>query len=321
MRKALQLLALLADGQKHAGADLATSLGGSRAAIWNQVQRLREVGIEVEADRTHGYRLTHPFEPLSEDALNAEFLSASERRLTATVVPVIDSTNGSLIEASTQRDVHGDVLLAEYQSAGRGRRGDRWQSPPGSGLWFSLGWRFAAPPSTFSALGLIVGLSLARTLRAAGVGGVELKWPNDLVCGGRKLGGILIEMRAEAGGPATVVIGIGINYRLGATVAESIDRPVTDLTSEGAGESGRNALAANLVLRLSHDLDRFDIDGFGPFQVEWPHFDALSNRAVRLELGDRIEAGIVRGVDDYGALKLEQGGTINTYLSGHLLPA
>ena len=97
MRKALQLLALLADGQKHAGADLATSLGGSRAAIWNQVQRLREVGIEVEADRTHGYRLTHPFEPLSEDTLNAEFLSASERRLTATVVPVIDSTNGSLI--------------------------------------------------------------------------------------------------------------------------------------------------------------------------------------------------------------------------------
>ncbi|MEQ8496400.1 MAG: biotin--[acetyl-CoA-carboxylase] ligase, partial [Gammaproteobacteria bacterium] len=194
MRRALELLGLLADGAEHPGTELAAQLGVTRAAVWNQVRRLRDEGIAIEATPAQGYRLGGGFEAL-DAALMHSLLGARGCHAwrTIDVAGVTDSTNERLLRAHDAGDQHGHVLFAEYQTAGRGRRGDRWISPPGSGLCFSLAWRFDTPPPTFSALSLAVGLAVVTCLEGEGVRGARLKWPNDVVRDDAKLAGILIE--------------------------------------------------------------------------------------------------------------------------------
>jgi BirA family biotin operon repressor/biotin-[acetyl-CoA-carboxylase] ligase len=237
------------------------------------------------------------------------------------VVTVTDSTNQRLLETLDARDVHGHALLAEFQTAGRGRRGDRWLSAPGTGLCLSCGWRFEAPPATFSALSLAVGLGLAASLRVLGVGAAMLKWPNDVVCGDRKLAGILIEMRAEAGGPCTVVIGIGLNLQLSRSMQAQIGQPAGDYLASGGAPLSRNVLAATLLADLAAVLARFALEGFAPLRARWLDFDALHDRRVRLEQPGRALEGIARGVDAHGALIIEHAGGRETVMSGHVRPA
>jgi len=268
MRRAFDLLKLLADGTEHAGEDLAAELGVTRAAVWNHVSRLRAEG---------GYNRIETIE-------------------------VTDSTNERLLQEQAAGDVHGRVLFAEYQNAGRGRRGDRWMSPPGSGLCFSLAWRFDAPPTTFSALSLVVGVALVESLQPLGVRDALLKWPNDIVRGAGKMAGILIEMRSELSGPSTTVIGVGLNVSLSTHARELIDRPSDDFLSAGGSPLSRNVLAASLLAGLATALDTFAREGFAPFRDRWHALDALAARKVTLELGPRTVVGVARGVDEHGAL-------------------
>ncbi len=322
MRKSLELLSLLNDGAEHSGAELAERLGVTRAAIWNQVNRLRKEGIEVRATRGRGYALGHGY-----DALNASEIKRHLKRLNChdicalDTVGVTDSTNARLLAALPGEDVHGRALLAEYQTAGRGRRGERWVAPPGSSLCMSLGWRFDSPPPTFSALGLVVGLSIATHLAACGVIHVKLKWPNDVVCAERKLAGILVEMRSESGGASTAVVGIGVNVRLSTTARDLIDQPTVDLESAGGKDVSRNALAAMLLNSLVEHLARFEEQGFAEFRSKWASLDALANTAVRLDLPGRTVEGVARGVDDHGALIIEHDNRLEKFMSGHLSQA
>ena len=320
MRRAFDLLKLLGDGAEHSGADLAHELGVTRAAIWNQVRRLRDEGIQIDGERGHGYVLAGGY-----DALKASAIVAELRALGCTAfhhvdaVDVTDSTNERLLQAQASTDVHGHVLFAEYQNAGRGRRGDRWMSPPGSGLCFSLAWRFDTPPATFSALSLVVGVVMVTTLRDFGIQDARLKWPNDIVRGPAKLAGILIEMRAEASGPCLTVIGIGLNISLSAHAHELIGRPSDDFISAGGRAVSRNALAAALLAALAAALNKFAALGFAPFRPTWQQFDALADREIKLDLGSRLVAGTARGVDEQGALVIEHEGGRERFVSGHLI--
>ena len=181
-------------------------------------------------------------------------------------------------------------------------------SPPGSGLCFSVGWRFEHPPTTFSALSLVVGLALVRALAAVGVHDARLKWPNDVVRAGRKLAGILIEVRAEAGGPSVAVIGVGLNVVLSAAARATIDRPSDDLLAATGNVVSRNELAADLLATLATTLAEFARDGFTPFRAAWLAVDALAGATVELDLGTRRIRGIACGVDDHGALLIEHEG-------------
>lgn len=318
MRRAFALLELLSDGAEHGGAELAKALGVTRAAVWHQVAQLREQGMPIAAMRGHGYHLPGGFEALSSDAIRAQLSGPAREVLAIETVTITDSTNERLLAALNSGDIHGQVLLAEHQTAGRGRRGDRWISPPGSGLCLSLGWRFDQPPATFSALSLVVGMAIAESLRELGVASAMLKWPNDILCDGGKLAGILIEMRAEAGGPCRTVIGIGINVRMSAQARALIDQPVEDFThASGVGVS-RNRLAAVLLSALTRTLPQFGRDGFAVFRADWQRYDALADTAVTLELPNRTVAGIARGVDEHGALLIEHDGRRETFVSGHL---
>jgi len=318
MRRAFELLALLGDRNEHPGAELAAALDITRAGVWNQIRRLRAEGLEILAT-PGGYVLSRGFDALDAGAINTQLqvLGCTAWTDIATLV-VTDSTNERLLLAQDDSDIHGHVLLAEYQTAGRGRRGDRWISPPGSGLCFSAAWRFDTPPPTFSALSLVVGLALVRSLQAAGIRDARLKWPNDIMRGAGKLAGILIEMRAEAGGPCCAVIGVGLNIALSPAARARIDRPSDDVVHASGAEVARNPLAARLLADLAQALIRFAELGFAPFRADWLAQDALAGRMVTLDLGHRIVTGRASGVDDYGALLIEHDGTCERFLSGHL---
>lgn len=317
--KLFELLDILRDGAVHSGEDLAARLGITRAAVWSRVQRIEREGLEIFAVPGKGYRLVQPIAFLDADAIRMNLGPGVRGTLAAlTCLEVTDSTNQQLMTRAASHSVHGEVLFAEYQTAGRGRRGDVWIAPPCSGLCLSLGWRFEAPPSTMSALGLAIGVAVARTAEALGVADVRLKWPNDVLYQGRKLAGILVEMRAEYGGPSTVVIGIGLNCRIPPRVRGRISQPVADLAEALRTLPSRSEIAARLVTQLVEVLREFTAHGFAPFARDWQRYDGLDGHAIQLDLPDRQVTGIARGVDASGMLIIERDGRREAFLSGHV---
>ncbi|MBI4696520.1 MAG: biotin--[acetyl-CoA-carboxylase] ligase [Gammaproteobacteria bacterium] len=319
MQRAFEILRRLQDGAPHSGADIASALDITRAAVWNHVKRLQGQGVVIHAVRGKGYQLPGGYEFLDATAIRHELAPLAARRLaTLDVNAVTDSTNQRLLAAAGRGEVHGHALVAEYQTAGRGRRGDQWLAPPGSGVCLSLGWRFDAPPATLSALSLCVGIAVARALAALGAQGLRLKWPNDVLHAGRKLAGILIEMRSEFGGPCVVVIGIGANVNLGDTTRARIPQPTADLAEACGRVPSRNRVVAAILSELVAALETFGSQGFPAFEADWRHFDALDGRHVRLELPERNVSGIARGVAPSGMLMIEHDGGLEGFISGHV---
>jgi len=231
----------------------------------------------------------------------------------------IGSTNTALLECANPESGTAEVLLAEYQSAGRGRRGRAWLAPPGGAICLSMSWTFREVPQDLGALGLVVGVCALKALREHGVDGVSLKWPNDLLVGERKLGGVLIDLRAESAGAAYVVIGIGLNLALGAAVLRQIaasGTAATDLASLARPLPARNALAAALVSACVHGLIQFERQGLKPFIEDWRAADALRGRAVNVSAADGVARGVARGIDLRGALMLETPQGIRRFVSG-----
>jgi BirA family biotin operon repressor/biotin-[acetyl-CoA-carboxylase] ligase len=202
-----------------------------------------------------------------------------------------------------------DVCIAEFQSAGRGRRGRRWIAPLGSGIALSVGWQFAAVPTEPSALTLAVGVAVRRALaRTAGLS-IALKWPNDLVFDERKLGGILLELKAEAHGGAHVVAGVGLNVALPESLLPSLSdwpRGAIDLkTALGAEPPPRVVLAAALLNELATLFAEYPTKGFAAYRTEWRSADFLRGRPVRLDEPAGRLFGTALGIDADGALILE----------------
>jgi BirA family biotin operon repressor/biotin-[acetyl-CoA-carboxylase] ligase len=314
-----RLLELLCDGELHSGAQLAGALGVSRAAVWKLVGELRAAGVTIDSLSRRGYRLPGAIELLDADRMRAEARRLGRPLPEALEVHFrIDSTNEYLHSASPPPPGTARVAFAELQTAGRGRRGRRWIAPFGSGLTFSIAWTFAETPADLSALGLALGVTVAKTLRRFGAHSVALKWPNDLLVEGRKLGGLLTQLRQEAGGSATVVAGLGLNISLPAEAREALARPpdgaaaqpaalpATDLASAmPAGPPSRNLMAARLTLALEEALVEFANRGFAAFLADWPALDALRDVPVRVHQGDTALEGIARGADRDGALLVE----------------
>jgi BirA family biotin operon repressor/biotin-[acetyl-CoA-carboxylase] ligase len=243
-------------------------------------------------------------EALDAAAIERALAPAVRRRVAAlSVLDEVDSTNSELQRRASTRDPR-DVLvcLAERQSAARGRRGRNWIQPPGGGLAVSLLKRFEAPLAHLAGLSLAAGVAVARALERCGVPPLGLKWPNDLVHDGRKLGGILVELGGGADGPCHAVIGVGVNCALGAAAAR-IDQPCTDLAALGARPS-RNRLAARIVEELLQTLDRFAAAGFAAVADEFARRDVLAGHELEVSEDGGRRVGIGRGVDARGALRV-----------------
>src|SRR5579862_1918456 len=315
-----RLFAKLADGQFHSGEALAAELAVSRSAVWKAARALRELGATVHAVRNRGYRLPVVAEPLDRGRIQALLdPGIRERVRQLDTVWTVGSTNTLLLERANPPVGSSEALLAEYQTAGRGRRGRNWVAPPGGSICLSLSWMFREVPRDLGALGLVVGVCALRALSRLGVALARLKWPNDLLVDDRKLGGILIELRAESAGPACVVIGIGLNVALGATLLEKIAATglaPTDLAAAGLKEPSRNAVAAGLISSFVRGLLEFERDGLKPFVREWMEADALRGRPVSVTADNSCTKGIARGIDLDGALLVETPQGLLRFISG-----
>ena len=316
------LLTLLADGGICPAAHLASELHTSRGEITKLVRKLREEGVDIDAVGGQSYRLATPVELLDPARIRSalpEKLRSRIHRLD--VLFDVDSTNTHLLQLTPPPSRCADVCSSELQHAGRGRRGRRWICPFGAGLALSLGWSFSGAATVDPTLSLAVGVAVSRSLERLGAKHIRLKWPNDIWLDDRKIGGILVELRTEAGGPAHVVIGVGLNVSLSAGARRAIESTgvrVAAISDACPEPLSRNVLAAALLEQLLGMLDEFERSGFASIREQWVMLDALAGRRARVLAADGPVEGTARGVDRDGALLLEVAGQLQRHVSGEV---
>lgn len=298
------LIWILADGQFHSGEDLGRHLGITRAAVWKRLQFLSQLDIEVERTRAQGYRIVGGLQLLDKQPI-LDLLAEPSRKLLGQFhfFDELDSTNRFLLE----RGQAGDVCVAERQTAGRGRRGRQWFSPYGRNLYLSLRWHFDQGVADLEGLSLAVGVLLAESLQELGVRGVELKWPNDLLCKGQKLGGVLIEVGGDLNGDCAAVVGVGLNVAMQDSLeikAQSIiQQPWTDLCRQGL-EGNRNQLCAALIDSLLPALKTYPERKFGFYKERWERRASMCNQAIQVQSPGNVIQGVMLGVDATGGLRV-----------------
>lgn len=253
--------------------------------------------------------------PLSVDSIHSSLGDASQV-FRVEVLDTCDSTNSRLMAEASTRDAHGRVLVCETQTAGRGRRDRAWYSSTGGSLTFSLAWRFPSD-TLLSGLGLAVGVAVAESLEGLGVEGVKLKWPNDILADGGKLGGILIEAQSRPGQGTTAVIGIGLNHTLPEDLSLNADLRPVDLRSIRERPPTRNDLLAGILRGLARGLPVFAEHGFAAFRDRFQSRAAyLGEWVVVRNEGSEQETGRYFGVDADGAMLLSGSGGVSRILIG-----
>ncbi|WP_312760722.1 bifunctional biotin--[acetyl-CoA-carboxylase] ligase/biotin operon repressor BirA [Pantoea brenneri] len=307
----LKLVDILSDGEFHSGEQLGETLGMSRAAINKHIQTLKSWGLDVYTVTGKGYSLSAPIQLLDEQAILSRVKQGN-----VSVIPVIDSTNQYLLERMHELQ-SGAACIAEYQQAGRGRRGRQWFSPFGANLYMSMYWRLDQGPAAAMGLSLVIGIIMAETLHALGANDVRVKWPNDIYLNDRKLAGILVELTGKTGDAAHIVMGAGINLAMRSADALQINQGWINLQEAGVTVN-RNELAASLINSLRDALPVFEQEGLAPFVTRWAALDNFINRPVKLLIGEREVHGIARGVDSQGGLLLEQDGEIKSWVGGEI---
>ena len=228
------------------------------------------------------------------------------------VLASIDSTNTHLLKRTAPAPGRLHIAIADEQTSGRGRHSRRWVSPPGAGVYLSLAYTFAQAPRHLPALTLALGVGVATVLEGLGSGAVQLKWPNDVIVGDGKLGGILTEVQSRTGEPTTVVTGVGLNIELPETVDPAGDskwalRPV-DLHSIVDPTPSRERLAGLLIESLFRTMVQFEESGFDAFVDDWRRRDWLKGRQLVVESPGSEITGIAAGVGSDGALIIDGSG-------------
>lgn len=286
------------------GAQLARELGLTRAAVWKRIEALREAGVDISAQAGRGYALARPMDLLDAATIPGALSAPARAELSRIDLRFeVDSTN-ALALRELPPDQGTAVYLAERQMAGRGRRGRTWASPLAAHLYLSLSRRFDGGIAALQGLSLAVGVAVAEALHALGHVQVGLKWPNDLMVDGRKLGGILVEIGGDAAGPMRVVIGLGLNVTMPPSAADTIDQPWCDLASLSSTPPSRQLVCVALLDALLPMLRRFESEGLRPFVDGWNRHDLLLGRAVQVFEAGRVHEGVAAGIADDGALRL-----------------
>ena len=320
--KQKKILTLLANGEFHSGTVLAEMLGISRAAVCKHITQLVEaLDLNRVAISGKGYRLDKPLELLTQEKIIA--MLDEQNRAFISVLEIhdqIDSTNRYLVERTRHQAVCGLVCFAEQQTAGKGRRGREWVSPFGHNIYLSIAWCYQQGGyAAIAGLSLAVGVAVIRALTELQLTEVGLKWPNDIISSGKKLGGILIEVSGESDGACSVVIGVGLNIFLPESKAESITQAWTDITKMTGQCPSRNVLAGKLLNQLLLLLASYEQQGLKAYLDEWRRYDCLKGLPATLFIAQQSIEGIVAGVNDEGLLLLKRkDGSVQAFASGEV---
>jgi BirA family biotin operon repressor/biotin-[acetyl-CoA-carboxylase] ligase len=302
--KVLQLLKLLSDCQTHSGEELGELLGVSRAAVWKQLKQITELGFVVESLRGRGYRLAAPVDLIDIGVLSKGL--CNQHHFDCEVHLEIDSTNSQLLRLLQQSKIlpSGYCVVAEMQTAGRGRRGKQWCSPFAKNLYFSMLWNFDNGMVALEGLSLVVGISLAQTLESLGIDNIGLKWPNDLLIDNYKIAGVLLEVLGESTGFCQVVMGVGLNVYMSESEQVAINQKWISLDRVYDGEITRTKLLALIVERLLFNLRQFQYEGFGSFVNEWKRLDVFLGKDVSVITNNEVVLGVADGVSASGELQV-----------------
>ena len=292
------LLSYLADGEEKVRSNL-TEFSQNLA---EDLQQFRDAGLNI-IETAQGYRLV-PQLPL----LNSLQISTALSPYRVHYQPVMSSTNEWILQNIPNLN-KGDLCLAEYQTAGRGRRGRQWLSPFAGQMIFSFYWTFD-PKKSIEGLSLVIGLAIAEVLN------VQVKWPNDILFGGRKLGGILVEIANHKNGLLNLVIGVGINVSL--PMQTEISQPYAQL-SEMDPAIDRQTLFPTLIQHLYARLERFEKEGINAeFQQAWQNHNAFFNSEVNVITEQRVISGIEQGIDERGYLRVQCGAELKMFNGGEV---
>ena len=315
------LVSILTDGGFHSGHALSAELNVTRTLVVRQVEQLRDMGIEVHSVTGKGYRLPYVLELICKEEVLAQLGdSAASWGAEFDVLFSTESTNADAM-AKGRAGASRYLCIAEHQSAGKGRRGKTWVSPLGANISLSMLWTFNAGMAALEGLSLVVAILVVDALKSCGYEGMGVKWPNDILLDANKLAGILIEINGDAAGPCKVVIGVGVNVRMPASSAESIDQRYTDLSSNSETIPDRNRIAASLVLSLQAGLAEFARFGFSAFQERWNAVDVYKGRVVDIVSGANRQRGVSLGVNGSAALLLQTDGGVLQISGGEITPS
>ncbi|MDN3652825.1 bifunctional biotin--[acetyl-CoA-carboxylase] ligase/biotin operon repressor BirA [Thalassotalea ponticola] len=312
-----QLIKHLATGQFVSGQQLAEQLGVSRTAIAKHVKALTEMGLDIFSVRGKGYKLAQPITLLDQQCISKHLATLGATNV-VDVHTLIDSTNSYLMRRLPNRVAHQQVCIAEYQSAGRGRRGKQWHSPFASHLYMSMYWQLEQGLATAMGISLVVGLAVSDVLINQYQLPAQVKWPNDIYINGKKLAGILLELEGASAGAAHCVIGLGLNVNMPSLAASKIGQPWTDLNQHVGTPLDRNLLSAQLIYQLNIRLNQHRRNGLAPMLDDWRKRDYFYNRDVQINSANKTSKGVCRGINQNGALLLEIDGKVQSIYGGEI---
>lgn len=311
------ILGFLAEGGDDfiSGATLSDKLGLSRAAVWKHVEKLRDLGYRIDAQPARGYRLMEVPDRLTELELQP-LLTTRDLGRTLHCFETVESTNATAFALGLDGAFHGEVVVAEAQTKGRGRRGRGWVSPPGTNLYLSAVLRPEVAPSRAPELTLVTAVALTQTLQEAGVRAV-IKWPNDIQVGGKKVAGILTELSADEERVRFVIVGVGVNLNMSLDeLPEDVAAIATSVSAERGEAVPRALFTAAFLANFERWLDRWHDQGFETVREAWREATStLGHEVLVVQEGDEW-VGVAEDIDESGALMVRVGGSLRRVLAG-----
>ena len=308
-------------GEFVSGQEIRSELNISRAAVWKQVELLRELGFEIEAQRSRGYRLLSGPDVL----LSAEIERGLQTRTigrSLLCMDVLDSTNAKARQLAEDGAADGMVVIADRQSAGRGRLGRRWESPPSVNLYCSILLRPQIPVQQAPQLTFLSAVAVVETLNHLYQLSARVKWPNDILVGGAKIAGLLNEVNAETEQIHFVILGVGINLNMTAEqFPDEILYPATSVLLEQGAAVDRTVFVREFLQRLDGYYQEFLAEGFVPIRRRWEALCDLLNTQVQVDQNPGLLQGTVVGLDSDGALRVQlDDGSVERVLAGDVRP-
>lgn len=316
----LSILNMLADGESMSGEVMGQQLGVSRMAISKAIKGLNEQGLGICSSPGKGYQLISPLQLLDAEFIRSR-LSKSAALCKLDVLSEVGSTSDHLlreVKSTESNPTRNMICIAETQSRGRGRRDRQWHAGAYRNITLSIAWKFDDGMSALSGLGIASGICIVQALHKIGLDStIGLKWPNDIVWHDKKLGGVLIDVRGEHSGPCTAVLGLGLNLSLSESDSEMIDQAFVSLEDISSASIDRNSLMSDLINNLCELFQSYPETGFDEYLSFWPQYDRLFGRNVTVQRGDSTFLGVAAGINEQGALLLEEGsGITGKFMSG-----
>ena len=321
MLNTTDVLSLLDHKSYCSGQELANQLNVTRATIHNCISRIEALGIKIERIHGLGYRLEQPLDLLSKDQivdkLSEDIQSKAE---TIECLQEVNSTNHYAGELDLPKAGNFSVVLAEMQTAGKGRRGREWVSPYAANIYLSLVWSLQKPLHIAGMLSPYLAMRLAQMLKQAGVSTVGVKWPNDIYCDDKKLAGILIECKGEINGLCKIIVGVGVNVSMTRYENISIEQSWTDIDTQAPNlNQTRNALASMLITTIVQGIETFEQNKINNFAQEWSQWDVMKDKNIIVQSESSVQSGIARGISEDGNLLLETpAGEIEKIIMGEV---